>query len=52
MIGAVFGSNNAVNAAPLVGNALAGGARPFAGATGGWGGGGSTGLLGMLMGGG
>jgi hypothetical protein len=52
VIGAVFGSNNAVNAAPLVGNALAGGARPFAGATGGWSGGGSTGLLGMLMGGG
>ncbi len=51
VVGAIFGTNNAVNAAPLVGNALAGGARPFAGATRGLGGGGS-GLFGMLMGGG
>jgi hypothetical protein len=51
ILGAVFGSNNAVNAAPLVGNALAGGARPLAGVTSTWGGGGRGGLLSMLMGG-
>ncbi len=51
VVEAIFGSNNAVNAAPLVGNALAGGARPFAGATRSLGTGGS-GLFGMLMGGG
>ena len=54
VLGAVFGSNNAVNAAPMVGNALAGGARPFAGLTSSWGGYGNAGrggLLSMLMGG-
>lgn len=48
VLGAVFGTNNAMNAAPLLGNALAGGARPFAGATQSFG---RSGLLGMLMGG-
>jgi hypothetical protein len=51
VLGAVFGSNNAVNAAPLVGNALAGGARPLAGLTSTWGSAGRGGLLSMLMGG-
>jgi hypothetical protein len=51
VLGAVFGSNNAVNAAPLVGNALAGGASPLAGLTGAWGSTGRGGLLSMLMGG-
>lgn len=44
VLGAVFGSNNAVNAAPLIGNAIAGGARPLAGFSG-------RGLFGSLMGG-
>jgi len=47
-IGAVFGSNTAVSAAPMLGTALAGGARPF----GGWQGYSSGGgLLSLLMGG-
>jgi hypothetical protein len=50
-LGAVFGSNNAVSAAPLVGNALAGGASPMAGLTSGLGTAGRGGLLSMLMGG-
>jgi|APCry1669188879_1035177.scaffolds.fasta_scaffold79554_2 hypothetical protein len=52
VLGAVFGSNNAYHAAPLIGNALAGGARPFAGISGwgGYGGGGGGGLLSLLMG--
>jgi hypothetical protein len=55
-IGAVFGTNNAMHTAPLIGSALAGGARPLAGLSTGlsWGGYGSAGrggLLSMLMGG-
>lgn len=56
VIGAVFGTNNAMHAAPMVGSALAGGARPFASVPSsmGWGGYGSAGgggLLSLLMGG-
>lgn len=55
VLGAVFGSNNALNAAPMVGTALAGGARPFAGMSalgwGAYGNAGRGGLLSMLMGG-
>ena len=47
-IGAVFGSNNAMHAAPMIGTAMAGGARPLAGWQGFSGGGG---LLSLLMGG-
>jgi hypothetical protein len=55
VLGAVFGSNNAVNAAPMVGTAIAGGARPLGGMSGlGWnayGNAGRGGLLSLLMGG-
>lgn len=53
VLGAVFGSNNAMHAAPMIGSALAGGARPMAGLSGwgGYGGASRSGLLGMLMGG-
>jgi len=53
VIGAVFGSNNAMHAAPMVGTALAGGARPMAGMSswGGYGSAGRGGLLSLLMGG-
>jgi len=55
VIGAVFGTNNAMHAAPMVGTAMAGGARPFGGMTSGlgWGGYGSSGrggILSLLMG--
>jgi hypothetical protein len=46
LVGAVFGSNNAVHLAPSLGTAIAGGARPFAGVAGG-----GTGLFSTLMGG-
>lgn len=56
VIGAVFGSNNAMHAAPMIGSALAGGARPLAGLSSGlnwgtYGGAGRGGLLSLLMGG-
>jgi hypothetical protein len=44
VIGAVFGTNTAVSAAPMLGTALAGGARPLAGYS-------SGGLMSLLMGG-